>query len=206
LAGPATTRSIASSSVAWSIAAEARRLARDLLERGVGCHRAFAAVQAQDLQAAVDVGVVDHDLPVEAAGAQERGIEDVGAVGRPHHDEAAIAREAVHLDEDLVEGLLTLVVALPDAGSALATGGVELVDEDDRRRGFACLAEQVADARCSDADERLDEVRAREREKRGVGFAGDGLREQRLAGARRPDQQDALRRRCSNGQVLRGVR
>ena len=110
------------------------RLARDLLQRGVRRQRALAAVQPQDLQAPVHVGDVDHDLAVEAARAQQRGVEDVGAVGRAHHDQPAVAGEAVHLDEDLVERLLALVVALADARAALAPGGVELVDEDDRRR------------------------------------------------------------------------
>ncbi len=152
-------------------AAEARSLARHLLQRGVWRQRPLAAMQAQDLQAPVHVRHVDHDLAVEAPRAQQRRVEDVGAVGRAHHDEAAVAREAVHLDEDLVERLLALVVALADARAALAPGGVELVDEDDRRRGLARLAEQVAHAGSADADERLDEVRARQREEGRVGFA-----------------------------------
>ncbi len=183
-------------------AAEAGGLARDLLQRGVGRERALAAVQAQDLQAPVHVGDVDHDLAVEAPGAQQRGVEDVGPVGGAHHHEAAVAGEAVHLDEDLVERLLALVVALPDAGAALAPGGVELVDEDDRGRRFAGLAEEVAHARRADADERLDEVRARQREEGRVGFAGDSLGEQRLAGARGPHEQHALGRGGADAQVF----
>ena len=41
--------------------------------------------------------------------------------------------EAVHLDEQLVERLLALVVAAAEAGAAVAADGVDLVDEDDRR-------------------------------------------------------------------------
>ena len=47
--------------------------------------------------------------------------------------------------------------------------------------------------RGADADEHLDEVRAGDGEERHVGLAGDGAREQRLAGAGRPDQQRAAR-------------
>ena len=189
-------------------AAEAGRLARDLLERGVRRQRALAAVQAQDLQAPVHVGHVDHDLAVEAPRAQQRGVEDVGAVGGAHHHQAAVAGEAVHLDEDLVERLLALVVALADARAALAPGGVELVDEDDRRRRLAGLAEQVAHARRADADERLDEVRARQGEEGRVGFAGDGLGEQRLAGAReaRPAARPWARRRPTARYLLGSAR
>ncbi len=54
------------------------------------------------------------------------------------------------------------------------------------------LLEHVAHARGADADEHLDEVRARDGEERHVGLAGDRTGEQRLAGAGRPDQQHAL--------------
>src|SRR6202035_4891861 len=105
-------------------AAEAGRLAGDLLERRVSCEWPFAPVQAEDLQPPVNVWRVDHHLAVEATGAQQRRAEDVRAVGRAHHDQAAVAGEAVHLDEDLVQRLLALVVALSDAGATLAPRGV----------------------------------------------------------------------------------
>src|ERR1041384_2752297 len=45
----------------------------------------------------------------------------------------------------------------------------------------------------ADVDEHLDEVGAGDREERDVRLAGDGAREEGLAGARRAHQQDALR-------------
>ena len=45
----------------------------------------------------------------------------------------------------------------------------------------------------ADADEHLDEVGARDGEERHVGLAGDGARDQRLAGAGRADEQHAAR-------------
>ena len=153
-AGPERTRSIASSSSGCSIssllgahgqqrrlvddvgevgAGEAGRLMGDAHQVGVRGDRAAARVQREDLGAAVDVGHVDDDLPVEAPGPQQRAVENVGAVGRGHHHDAGLGAEAVHLDEHLVERLLALVVALAHAGAALAPDGVELVDEDDRR-------------------------------------------------------------------------
>ena len=134
--------------------------------------------------AAAQVGAGDDDAAVEAAGAQERRVEHVGPVGRGDEDDALVGLEAVHLDEQLVERLLALVVAAAEAGAAVAADGVDLVDEDDAGRVLLALLEQVADARGADADEHLDEVRARDGEERHAGLAGDGAREQRLAGAR----------------------
>ncbi len=100
--------------------------------------------------------------------------------------------EAVHLDEELVEGLLALVVAAADAGTAVAADGVDLVDEDDGRGVRLGLLEQVADAGGTDTDEHFDEVRAGDREERHAGLAGDGAGQQGLAGARRAVEQHAL--------------
>src|SRR5207253_2392722 len=54
------------------------------------------------------------------------------------------------------------------------------------------LIEHVADAARADADEHLDEIRARDGEEGNARFTGDGAGEKRLAGARRADQQRAL--------------
>ena len=98
-------------------------------------------MHVQDALAALHVGHVHHDLAVEAAGAQQRGVEHVGAVrgGDEHH--GVVGLEAVHLDEQLVERLLALVVATAQTGAALTADGVNLVDEDDGGASFLSLLE-----------------------------------------------------------------
>ena len=80
----------------------------------------------------------------------------------------------------------------PTGRAARLAQRVELVDEDDAGRGLARLLEQVAHPCGADADEHLDELRAGDGEERHPGLAGHGPRQQRLAGAGRADQQDAL--------------
>ena len=41
--------------------------------------------------------------------------------------------EAVHLHQELIEGLLALVVTAAESGSALAADRIDLVDEHDAR-------------------------------------------------------------------------
>ena len=157
------------------------------------CERLALRVHLEDLLAALAVGAVDDDLAVEAARAQQRRVEDVGPVRRRDEDDVVLRLEAVHLDEELVERLLALVVTAAEPGAAVPADGVDLVDEDDAGARLLRLLEQVADARGADADEHLDEVRARDREERHAGLAGGRAREQRLAGAGRAVEQDALR-------------
>ena len=149
-------------------------------------------MHAEDLLAAFQIGHVHHDLPIEAARPQQRRIEDVRPVGRREQDHAFIRFEPVHLDEQLIERLLALVVPAAQPGAAMAPDGIDFVDEDDTGRVRLALLEQITHARGADADEHLDEIGARHREERPARFARDGLGEQRLAGPRRPHQQGAL--------------
>ena len=99
-----------------------------------------------------------HDLAVEAARTQQRRVEHVGTVGRGDDDHALAALETVHLDQQLVERLLALVVTAAQAGAAMAADRVDFVDEDDAGRVLLGLLEHVAHAAGADADEHLDEV------------------------------------------------
>ena len=183
-------------------AGEPGRARRDDLQVDVRRHLHALGVNAQDLLAALDVGLVDEHLAIEPARAEQRRVEHLGAVGRAHDDDALARIEAVHLGEQLIERLLALLVAAERALHAHLAERVELVDEDDARRlGFGLL-EQIADARGADADEHLDELRSAQAEERHVRFAGDGARQQRLAGARRADQQHALGNPAAEVRVL----
>ena len=142
-------------------AGEARRERGDLFELDVGRQLGLLEMDPQDLDAPLLVRAVDQDLAVEAAGAQQRRVEDLRPVGRREDDEAGAGIEAVHLDQQLIERLLLLVVTAGiRADAAGAAERVELVDEDDAGRLRACLLEKIAHARGADADEHLDELGA----------------------------------------------
>ena len=93
----------------------------------------------------------------------------------------------------------------PGIGAAGAAQRVELVDEDDAGRLLPRLLEQVAHPRGADPDEHLDEFRAVDREERHARLAGDGARQQRLAGAGRADQQHAFRHPAAEPAVAHRV-
>ncbi len=211
--GPMLTRSMASSRNASSMSflslrAVSRAASLSTLARSApvnpGVRRATASrstsdgdrlaarVDLEDLVTSVHVGRRDPDHPVEPARAQQRRVEHVGSVGRGDQDHAAADVEAVHLDEQLVERLLALVVATAETGATVTADGIDLVDEDDCWRILLRLLEQVTDAGRADADEHLDEVGAGDRVERHARLTGNGPREQRLAGTGRAVQQDTL--------------
>jgi hypothetical protein len=148
-------------------------------------------VDLEDGQSALDVGQRHRYLAVEPPRAGERRVQHVGPVGRRDHDHLVGGVEAVHLDEDGVERLAGLLTSAVRVVSPAAPDGVDLVEEDDARGIVFGLLKEVADAGSPDADEHFDEVRAGDGEEWDVGLAGDGLGQQGLAGAGRPDEQDA---------------
>ena len=159
----------------------------------VGAERLVLGVDLENLLAPGQVRVGHRDLAVETSRAQQRWVEDVGAVRRRDEDNALAGAETVHLHEQLVERLLALVVAAAGARAALAANGVDLVDEDDARGVLAGLLKQVAHARSADTDEHFHEVGTRDGVKRHPGLAGHGAGEQGLTGAGRAVEQHAAR-------------
>ena len=147
----------------------------------------------EDGFAAIDIRTPHHHAAIETARAQQRRIEHVGPVGGGDQDHAFVRFEAVHLDEQLIQRLLALVVSAAEARAAMAADRVDFIDEDDAGRVLLALLEQIAHAARAHADEHLDEVRTGDREERHVGFARNRARQKRLARARRPDQQHAFR-------------
>src|SRR6266849_3166790 len=157
-------------------AREARGLAREEVDVHVLADRDPAGVDLQDALAPLHVGARHDDAAIESAGSQQRRVQDVRSIGGGDQDDALVGLEAVHLDQELVERLLALVVPAAEARAAVAPDGVDLVDEDDAGGVLLPLHEEIAHARGADADEHLDEVRARDGEEGHARLAGDGSR------------------------------
>ena len=65
----------------------------------------------KDRKSPLDVRSINGHLAIETTGSHQRGIEHVRTVGGRDDDDAAVALEAVHFGEQLIQGLLALIVA-----------------------------------------------------------------------------------------------
>ena len=150
-----------------------------------------ARVDLQDRLPPGPVGQPHRHLPVEAARPQQGRVQHVRAVGGRDHDDAGLVVEAVHLHQQLVEGLLPLVVAPAQPGAPLAADRVDLVHEDDGGGGGLGLGEEVAHPACAHADEHLHELRGGDAEEGHARLARDRPGQEGLARPGRADQQHA---------------
>src|SRR5215471_3721424 len=137
--------------------------------------------------------------------AQQRRIEYIGAVSCRDKNNAFIGFEAIHLDEQLVERLLALVIAAAETGATMPADSIDFVNEDNTRRILLGLLEHVADTACAHTNEHFNEVGAGNGEERHVGFAGNRARDQCLAGARWADQQYAARNASAQALEFSGI-
>ena len=159
----------------------------------VSSERHLAHMDFKDLFTTGNIRVRHHNLTVETTGAEQRRVEYVWTVGSGNQDHALIGLETIHLDQQLVQGLLAFVIAAAETGTAMTTDRIDLVNEDDTGRVLLALLEHIADATGTDTDEHLDEVRTGNGEEWYIRFTSNRTGGQGLTGTGRADEQHALR-------------
>jgi hypothetical protein len=97
--------------------------------------------------ASTDIGQWNQNLAIKPARSQQGWIKDILPVGGGYYNHMVIDLEAVHFNQQLVQGLLTFVVAASPAAprTAMTAHCVNLVDKDDAGRFLLALFKEVAD-------------------------------------------------------------
>ena len=164
---------------------------RQLIEVHPAVERHTAGVDAKDLAPAVLVRHPDQDLPVEPAGTAQSFVDRFRPVGGGDHHQVLARLQTVHQRQQLGdEALLRLSRHLP----ALGGDRINLVDEDDRRRGLARFLEQFTELLLGLAIGRAHDLWTRDVEELCVALVGHCSRQPGLAGAGRAVEQHALGR------------
>ena len=164
----------------------------DLVEIHILRHLDLAGVDPEDILTAFQVGQLNGHAPVESSRPGQGRIQGFRPVGGCQDHNAQILFKAVHLRQQLVQGLLSFIIAAEIAGVTLFADGVDLINKYDTGRFLLGLAEEVPYLGGTHTDEHLNEFRAGHGEERHIGFTGHGLGQHGLAGSGRAHQQNAL--------------
>ena len=146
----------------------------------------------QDLFSPLHIRPPHDHLSVKPARAQDSRVKDIHTVGGRHDDDALVDAKAVHLHKELVQGLLSLIVAAAHTGPPPAGDRVDLIDENDTGRILLGVLKEVADTGRSHADEHFHKVGAGDAEEGHPGLPRHSLRQQGLSCSRRAYQEHAL--------------
>ena len=141
----------------------------------------------QDLLTSTNIRSSNKDFAVKSSRTHDRRIQNINTVGRCHHDNTLVDTKTIHLDQHLVQGLLTLVMSAAHTGSASSCYGIDLIDKDDTRRILLCLCKKVTHTGCTDTYKHFNKIRSRNTEKRHACLSGNCLGKQSLTGSRRSD-------------------
>src|SRR5579875_1349090 len=110
---------------------ETRRLLGQRFQSDTWLQRLALCMHLENGDAPANIRPVKHHLAIEATWTQKRGIEHIGAIGRGDDNHIGIGIKAIHLYQDLVQGLLAFVVRTSEARTALASHRVDLIYEHD---------------------------------------------------------------------------
>ena len=147
----------------------------------------------QNLFAAFDVWVSNSDLTVKTTRTQQRRVQHILTVRRRDDDHTLIGFKTIHLNQQLVQCLLALVIATAHTNTTGTAHGVNLIDKHDARRVLFGLLEHVTDTGRTHTNEHLNKIRTGNRKERHTRLACNRARQQRLTCPRRALKQRALR-------------
>ena len=184
---------------------ESYRDTSNLIPVHIGIKWLPLSMDFEDLLAIFESRETDRDSTIESSWTQECLIEDIRAIGRCHDDDIGIIIESIHLREDLIERLFTLIMATTDTRASLLSDSIDLIDKYDRRRFLTSLLKEVSYTRGSDTDEHLDELRPRYREKWYFTLSCDGTSKKCLTSSRRSLEEDTARDLRTEVLILRRI-
>ena len=138
----------------------------------------------ENLLAFFDRGQNDLDLSIKAARSQKGVVQAIGTIRRRQHDHRAIRAKAIHLNQKLVERVVSLLVAAAHSAGSLLTDSVNLVNEDDCWGFLSRRLKHIAHSRGTHTDEHLDKLRSTRCQEWDTCLSSHSLGKQRLATAR----------------------
>ena len=129
----------------------------------------------ENLNTTPHVRSIHHDLPIKPPRSEQGRVENIWPVSRSNQDHTFCRIKPIHLDEQLIERLFTLIMTSTQPCSTKSANGINFIDKNNAGRMFLSLLEKVTNTRRSNAHKHFNEVRSTNTEKRHIGFAGNGL-------------------------------
>ena len=114
----------------------------DFLVIHIRRHFNLLGVNPQNRFSSLQIRKFHRYSPVKPSRSRQCWIQGIRTVGRRQNNDAVVSFESVHLRQQLIQGLLPLIVSANLAVS-LFTDGIDLVDKNNARRLLLRLLEQI---------------------------------------------------------------
>jgi len=97
----------------------------------------------EDLPSSLQIRQVNFHNPIKSTRANKGSIEQILPVSGCHDDYMTISIKSIHLNKDLIERIISLIVRAMTS-TPLTTDSIDLIDEDDGWGFLSCCCKQLA--------------------------------------------------------------
>ena len=156
----------------------------------------------QNTHTAFQIRPLHNHPPVKTARTQKRRVQNLRPVGGSQNQDSLGGIKSVHLRQQLVQGLLPLVISAAVPAVTAFSNGIHLVDKDNTGGIFLGLLKEVTNTGSSHTHEHLHKVRTGQGEKGNVGFSCHRFSQQGLSGSWRSHQKRSFGKLRPDGRVF----
>ena len=164
-------------------------------------HADILCMNFQNIDTSSQIRTLYNNPAVKTSRTKKCLIQNLRTVRRCKNNDALRRIKTIHLSQQLVQCLLTLVIATESWITALADG-IQFIDKDNTRRILLCLLKKVSYSGSTDTHEHLYEIGTWKTEERHIGFTGNCLGKQCLTCSGRPHKKGTLRQFRTNLRIL----
>ncbi|MNC21704.1 hypothetical protein D3C75_696880 [compost metagenome] len=147
---------------------------------------------------AFHIRTVNRNLTVKTSWTKQCRIKYISAVSRRYNNNAFVTTESIHLNQQLVKRLFTLVMSATKTGTTLTTHSINFINEDNTWSILLSILEQITYPRSTDTHEHFHKVRTGNTKERNASFTCYRTGKQCFTCSRRTYKQYALRNTCAD--------
>ena len=176
----------------------------NVVEVYVICDLDLFRMNLQNLLTALEVRKLYWNPAVETARTKKSRVKGIRTVGGCQNNNALGTVETIHLGQQLVQGLLTLVVSA-DLAVTLFTDGIDLIDEYDTGRFFLGLFKKITNLGGAHTNEHLYEFRTGNGEEGNLRLTGYSFCKKGFTCSRRAYKKGSFRHLGTDLTVFLGI-
>ena len=141
----------------------------------LGGHFGFFCVYLKYFLSSTDIRDGDNNLTVKTSRPEQGRVKDIWSVGGRHDDDTVIGFKTIHLNQELVQSLFSLIMTSAKTGTAMTSDRIYLINKDNTGGALFPLGKHIPDTGGTDTYEHFNKVGPGNTEKRNICFSGNGL-------------------------------
>ena len=126
----------------------------------------------QDLHTSLQVRLIYDNSTVKTSRTKKRLIQNLRTVRSTQYQNTLRSIETIHLRQQLVQRLLTLLITSTVFTVTASPNGINFIDKNNTWCILGCFLKQISYTGSSDTDIQFNKVRSGKREERHLGFSG----------------------------------